>query len=74
MENPNDLSVYWVPTPVYTKDNGKTYQPIPVSRFSAYYNLGEAPAEIPFPANLAMVAGNAKGKTQADITPDSKVE
>lgn len=34
-ENPNDLSVYWVPTPLYTTDGGKTYKPIPLSRLSA---------------------------------------
>jgi hypothetical protein len=35
MENPNDLSVYWVPTPLYTTDGGKTYKPLPLFRFSA---------------------------------------
>lgn len=34
-ENPNDLSVYWVPTPLYTTDGGSTYSPMPISRFSA---------------------------------------
>ncbi|EWZ00029.1 oxidoreductase [Fusarium oxysporum NRRL 32931] len=48
LENPNDLSAYWVPTPLYTVD-GKSYEPIPVMHFSAYYNLGELPAEVPIP-------------------------
>uniref|UniRef100_L2G4P0 Short-chain dehydrogenase, putative n=1 Tax=Colletotrichum fructicola (strain Nara gc5) TaxID=1213859 RepID=L2G4P0_COLFN len=56
-ENPNDLSVYWIPTPLYTTDGGKTYEPMPVSRFSAYYNLGETPAEVAIPQNLQMVSG-----------------
>ena len=34
-ENPNDLSVYWVPTPLYTTDGGSTFSPMPISRFSA---------------------------------------
>ncbi|KAJ0133591.1 hypothetical protein HZ326_23335, partial [Fusarium oxysporum f. sp. albedinis] len=65
-ENPNDLSVYWIPTPLYTAD-GKNFEPIPVMRFSAYYNLGETPAEVPIPQNLRMVAGDANAQTQADM-------
>jgi hypothetical protein len=71
-ENPNDLSVYWIPTPLYTKD-GKTYEPIPVMRFSAYYNLGETPAEVAIPQNLKMVAGDAKATTQAGMPADAKI-
>jgi hypothetical protein len=63
-DNPNDLSVYWVPTVLYTPDGGKTYAPVPVARFSAYYNLGETPAEVPFPQDLQMVAGNAGAMTK----------
>jgi hypothetical protein len=44
-ENPNDLSVYWVPTLLY-KDAEGAFQPVPLSRFSAYYNLGQDPAEV----------------------------
>lgn len=44
-ENPNDLSVYWVPTLLY-KDAGGAFKPVPFSRFSAYYNLGQDPAEV----------------------------
>ncbi|KAI4920662.1 uncharacterized protein J4E92_008305 [Alternaria infectoria] len=64
-ENPNDLSSYWVPTFLYTKD-GKNYEPVPVFRFSAYYNLGETPAEVPIPQDLQMVAGKADA-----MTPDA---
>lgn len=72
-ENPNDLSVYWVPTLLYTTDEGSTWEPVPVSRFSAYYNLGETPAEIGIPQNVRMIAGDA-GATTADETPaDAKV-
>ena len=73
-ENPNDLSVYWVPTVLYTSDSGKTYAPVPVSRFSAYYNLGETPAEVPIPQDLQMVAGVATASTQAAMDADAKSE
>ncbi|KAJ4423650.1 hypothetical protein N0V82_001673 [Gnomoniopsis sp. IMI 355080] len=73
VENPNDLSVYWVPTLVYTTD-GENYEPVPLSRFSAYYNLGETPAEIAIPQDVQMLAGDASA-TSADTTPaDAKVE
>lgn len=73
MQNANDLSTYWIPTPLYTVD-GKNYEPIPVSRFSAYYNLGEAPAEVPIPQNVRMIAGDASAMTQAASPADAKVE
>lgn len=38
-ENINDLSVYWVPTLLY--QSGSSWEPVPVSRFSAYYGLGD---------------------------------
>lgn len=63
-DNPNDLSVYWVPTVLFTTDGGKTHAPVPVSRFSAYYNLGETPAEVPIPQDLQMVAGVASAMSQ----------
>ncbi|WYZ44812.1 hypothetical protein EsH8_VIII_000128 [Colletotrichum jinshuiense] len=71
-ENPNDLSVYWIPTPLYTTDGGKTYKPMPVSRFSAYYNLGETEAEVAIPQNLQMVAGKATATTKADMPTDAQ--
>jgi hypothetical protein len=71
-ENPNDLSTYWVPTMLYTTDAGKTYQPAPVFRFSAYYNLGETPAEVPIPQNVRMVAGVATAQTQAAMSKSAK--
>lgn len=73
-ENPNDLSVYWVPTVLYTKDGGKTYDPVPVSRFSAYYNLGETPAEVAIPQDVQMVAGVATAQTQGAMDANAKSE
>jgi hypothetical protein len=73
-ENPNDLSTYWVPTLVYTKDGGKSYEPVPVFRFSAYYNAGETPAEIPIPQNLKLVAGIATAQTEAQMDPQARVQ
>lgn len=71
---PDDLSVYWVPTVLTTTDGGKTYKPAPVMRFSAYYNLGETPAEVPIPQNVRMVAGKAEAKDKAGMDPNAKVE
>ena len=73
-ENPNDSSVYWVPTMLYTTDGGKTYNDAPVTRFSAYYNLGETEAEVAIPQNLKMVAGDSHATTQAAMNANAKVE
>jgi hypothetical protein len=59
---------------MYTNDNGKTYDYVPTMRFSAYYNLGETPAEIPIPQDLKMVAGSASATTAGDSPADAKVE
>ena len=56
-QNPNDLSVYWTPTLLYQK--GSSWEPVPLSRFSAYYSLGDNKAAGPIPQNVQMVAGNA---------------
>lgn len=71
-DNPNDLSAYWVPTPLYTTDGGATYQPLGMFRFSAYYNLGETPAEVAIPQNLQMVAGKATATTQGDMDANAQ--
>ncbi|KAK3201115.1 hypothetical protein GRF29_213g1097407 [Pseudopithomyces chartarum] len=71
-DNPNDLSAYWVPTPLYTTDGGKTYQPLGMFRFSAYYNLGETPAEVPIPQNLQMVAGKATAASPSDMDANAQ--
>ncbi|OBR12811.1 Secreted protein [Colletotrichum higginsianum IMI 349063] len=73
-ENPNDLSVYWIPTPLYTTDGGKTYEPMPVSRFSAYYNLGETPAEVAIPQDVQMVAGDANAQTKSAMPAEAQAE
>jgi hypothetical protein len=73
-ENPNDLSVYWTPTLLYTTDGGSTYEPVPVMRFSAYYNLGETPAEGPIPQDLRMVAGVATATTEGAMDANAKSE
>ncbi|KAH8648742.1 hypothetical protein BGZ60DRAFT_499501 [Tricladium varicosporioides] len=72
-ENPNDLSIYWVPTLLYTTDSGSTYEPVPVSRFSAYYNLGETQAEVAIPQNLKIVAGDSNATTASASPADAKV-
>jgi hypothetical protein len=71
-ENPNDLSVYWVPT--LLAQSGNSYVPVPVGRFSAYYGLGDTPAEIPIPENLQMLAGDAKAQTPAAMPKEAHAE
>jgi hypothetical protein len=63
-ENPNDLSVYWAPTLYYV--NGDNYTEIYPSTFKTYYEQIHH-AEIPFPKDLYMVAGNATATSQKDI-------
>ncbi|KAK5662348.1 hypothetical protein OQA88_8258 [Cercophora sp. LCS_1] len=63
-ENANDMSVYWAPTLYYV--NGDKYTEIYPATFKTYYeNIDRA--EIPFPPDLAMIAGNASAKSQADV-------
>ncbi|KAM5348982.1 hypothetical protein ACJ41O_008805 [Fusarium nematophilum] len=64
-ENPNDFSSYWVPTLMYVDDAGAR-QPVPFSRFSAYYVSIEN-AEVPIPQDYKSVAGNAAATSQADV-------
>jgi hypothetical protein len=71
-ENPNDLSVYWVPALLY--QSGSTMEPVPVMRFSAYYGLGDTPAEIPIPENLKMLAGDAKATTVDTMPTEAHAE
>ncbi|KAF7553388.1 hypothetical protein G7Z17_g3670 [Cylindrodendrum hubeiense] len=73
-ENPNDLSVYWVPTLLYTTDSGSTWEPAPLFRFSAYYSLGDTQAEVPIPQNLKMVAGLAANQDANGLSADAGVE
>jgi hypothetical protein len=64
-ENPNDLSIYWIPTlNVINKDGTQT--PVNPMRFSAYYASIEN-AEIAIPQNCKAVAGDAKAQSQAEI-------
>lgn len=71
-KNPNDLSVYWVPTLLYK--SGGSWEPVPVMRFSAYYGLGDTPAEIPIPENLSMLAGNAQAQTPEAASTEAHSE
>lgn len=71
-ENPNDLSVYWVPTLLY--QSGDNWEPVPVSRFSAYYGLGDTPAEIPIPDDVRMVAGDAMAQSADAMPSEANIE
>ena len=71
-ENPNDLSVYWVPTLFY--GSGEDWEPVPLSRFSAYYGLGDTPAEIPYPDDLKMLAGSATSQSAEEMPTEAEIE
>ncbi|KAH6971421.1 hypothetical protein BKA56DRAFT_635553 [Ilyonectria sp. MPI-CAGE-AT-0026] len=73
-QNPNDLSVYWVPTLLYTTDSGSSWEPVPLFRFSAYYSLGDTPAEVPIPQNLMMLAGEATNQSPTGMPEKAKIE
>ncbi|KAH7374311.1 hypothetical protein BKA66DRAFT_572270 [Pyrenochaeta sp. MPI-SDFR-AT-0127] len=60
--NGNDLSVYWFPTLYYV--NGTDYVEVPIFRFSTYYQ-DSGKAQIPFPPDLGLIAGNASAQDQA---------
>ncbi|CEL09824.1 hypothetical protein ASPCAL12953 [Aspergillus calidoustus] len=73
--NPNDFSVYWVPTLFHVNASAppnKTHTPITPYRFSAYYELLNE-AEIPFPENFQVVAGNASATSSSDLNPDNGI-
>ncbi|KAL3485282.1 hypothetical protein BJX62DRAFT_229652 [Aspergillus germanicus] len=73
--NPNDFSVYWVPTLFHVNASApanKTHTPIKPMRFSAYYELLNE-AEIPFPENFQVVAGNASATSSSDLNEDNGI-
>ncbi|KAK9418252.1 putative DUF1996 domain-containing protein [Seiridium unicorne] len=65
-ENPNDYSVYWVPTLVYTSPTDGVQYPVPINRFSAYY-VSINSAEVAIPQNYKGVAGSASATSQDDV-------
>lgn len=67
-ENPNDLSVYWIPTLYYVhNDTNKTHEEVNPAMFSTYYENINA-AEMAIPPNYHAVAGNASATRQDDIS------
>ncbi|RDW81530.1 DUF1996 domain-containing protein [Aspergillus mulundensis] len=74
-KNPNDFSVYWVPT-LYLVDkdaaDGQTHTPITPMRFSAYYELLNE-AEIPIPEDFQIVIGNASATGPEGLNEDANV-
>ncbi|KAJ0426199.1 hypothetical protein BJY00DRAFT_307696 [Aspergillus carlsbadensis] len=60
-DNPNDLSVYWVPTLYHV--SGSTFTEVPIFRFSTYYTNSFSIAAIP--QDFAMISGNASATTQS---------
>ncbi|KAL4744352.1 hypothetical protein BDW72DRAFT_212792 [Aspergillus terricola var. indicus] len=61
-DNPNDLSVYWIPTLYYVANS--TFVEVPIFRFSTYYTNSYSTLAIP--QDLALISGNASAKTQSD--------
>ncbi|KAH0426192.1 hypothetical protein CcaCcLH18_10520 [Colletotrichum camelliae] len=70
-QNPNDLSVYWIPTLYHVEGDKRT--PIEPVAFTAYYNFDKDPAEVAIPPNFNVVAGNAQAKTVDDLIEGSDV-
>ncbi|KAK4678894.1 hypothetical protein QC764_000740 [Podospora pseudoanserina] len=64
-ENPNDLSVYWIPTLYYVR--GPTdFVEVNPGMFSTYYeNIDKA--EIPYPQDFFAITGNATARSQSDV-------
>ncbi|KAL3492496.1 hypothetical protein BJX62DRAFT_236095 [Aspergillus germanicus] len=60
-DNPNDLSVYWVPTLYHVSST--TFTEVPIFRFSTYYTNSFATTAIP--QDLAMISGNASATSQS---------
>ncbi|ROV92431.1 hypothetical protein VPNG_09595 [Cytospora leucostoma] len=79
-ENPNDFSTYWVPTLLVSPTgdtDASSYTPVPIGRFTAYYNLGASEAEVAIPQNLNMTAGSATAQTSSEMSanaPNAGVE
>ncbi|KAH8894641.1 hypothetical protein GQ53DRAFT_744736 [Thozetella sp. PMI_491] len=71
-DNPNDFSVYWIPT-LYRVDSDGTHTPIAPERFIAYYNFEKTQAETAIPEDFNVVAGNAAGNSTADVIKGSEV-
>ncbi|KAF4962973.1 hypothetical protein FZEAL_10964, partial [Fusarium zealandicum] len=62
--NPNDYSVYWVPTLFVKK--GSERIPVPIFRFSAYYVQIDK-AEVAIPQDYKVVAGNSSATSQEGV-------
>ncbi|KAI9172845.1 hypothetical protein HJFPF1_02359 [Paramyrothecium foliicola] len=68
--NPNDFSVYWIPT-LYHVDN-HTFTEVPIFTFGTYYTA--AYSEIPIPQDFSMVSGLASAQSQAEADhPENKL-
>ncbi|KAF9637442.1 protein of unknown function DUF1996 [Lasiodiplodia theobromae] len=63
-ENPNDLSVYWVPTLYHVDGSSRTE--IKPMRFSTYYE-NILYADAPIPQDFSVIAGNALATSQAEL-------
>ncbi|KAF2018074.1 hypothetical protein BU24DRAFT_408027 [Aaosphaeria arxii CBS 175.79] len=72
-KNPNDFSVYWVPTLYHVDKASNTRTAIKPKRFTAYYNFEKTAAEVPIPENYNAVAGNADATSVADVNSNTKL-
>lgn len=66
--------VQGVPTLLYTTDDGDSYDPVPVGRFTAYYNLGDSPAEVAIPQDMKMLAGKASAQTEDAMDTNAQIQ
>ncbi|TDZ41351.1 hypothetical protein CTRI78_v009740 [Colletotrichum trifolii] len=70
-QNPNDFSVYWIPTLYHVEGDKRT--PVEPVSFVAYYNFDKDKPEVAIPPDFNVVAGNADAKTAADLVEGSDV-
>ncbi|KAG9943464.1 hypothetical protein KCU85_g8624, partial [Aureobasidium melanogenum] len=64
--NPNDFSVYWVPTLLAQPEKGGNWSQVKPYRFSAYYVSIEN-AEVAIPQNYKKLVGNTTATTQSQL-------
>ncbi|KAL4885689.1 hypothetical protein BJY04DRAFT_231109 [Aspergillus karnatakaensis] len=73
--NPHDFSVYWIPTLFHVNQSApanQTHELIVPFRFSAHYEFMNE-AEIPFPENFQVIAGNATATAPEHLTSDNGI-
>lgn len=58
---------------LYTTDNGSNYEPMPLGRFTACYNLGASATEVAISQGLQMKVGCADAQASETVDADAQV-